>query len=277
MERYSTNLTDKQWQVIEKIINPQERKRKHSLRNITNAILYLLKTGCQWRMIPKDFAPWERVYYYFSKWKNEGVIEELLNNIRSQVRTMSGREESPSLGIIDSRSVKTSHHVDSDRGLDGNKKIKGRKQHIIVDTQGNLMAVAVHEANVHDSKGAPEVIENLSCKFPRLAKILADGGYRGDLANWILDKFGWELEVVLRPDECPSKFKVIPKRWIVERSFAWLENFRRLTIDYEYRADTAETMIQLAFCKIMLNKFSLIILKQLLTINPNKSYRFKDL
>lgn len=177
-----------------------------------NAILYLLKTGCQWRMIPKDFAPWESVYYYFSKWKNEGIIEELLDKLRSKVRIMAGRKESPSLGIIDSRSVKTSHHVDSDRGLDGNKKIKGRKQHIIVDTQGNLMAIAVHEANVHDSKGAPKVIKNLSFKFPRLAKIIADGGYRGNPADWLLDKFGWVLEVVLRPDECPSKFKVLPKR-----------------------------------------------------------------
>lgn len=187
-----------------------------------NAILYLLKTGCQWRMITKDFAPWESVYYYFGKWKNEGVIEELLDKLRSEIRIMAGRKESPSLCIIDSRSVKTSHHVDPERGLDGNKKIKGRKQHIIVDTQGNLMAIAVHEANVHDSKGAPEVIEKLSYKFPRLTKILADGGYQGKLAEWILDKFGWKLEVVLRPDECPSKFKVLPKRWIVERAFAWL-------------------------------------------------------
>ena len=159
MEQYSTNLTDKQWQVIEKIINPQERKRKYSLRNIMNAILYLLKTGCQWRMIPKDFAPWESVYYYFSKWKNEGVIEDLLDNIRSQVRTKSGREKS-SLGIIDSRSVKTSHHVDSDRGLDGNKKIKGRKQHIIVDTQGNLMAIAVHEANAMTAREHRRLLKN---------------------------------------------------------------------------------------------------------------------
>ena len=255
MIQYSTNLTDKQWQVIEKIINTQERKRKHSLRNIMNAILYLLKTGCQWRMIPKDFAPWESVYYYYSKCKNEGIIEVLLDKLCSKVRIMADRKESPSLGIIDSRSVKTSHHVDSDRGLDGNKKIKGRKQHIIVDTQGNLMAIAVHEANVHNCKGALKVIKNLSFKFPRLAQILADGGYRGNLADWLLDKYGWELEVVLRPDECPSKFKVLPKRWIVERSFAWLENFRRLTIDYEYHAETAEAMVQLAFCKIMLNKF----------------------
>ena len=165
MIQYSTNLTDKQWQSYRKNHYTQERKRKHSLRNIMNAILYLLKTGCQWRMIPKDFAPWESVYYYFCKWKNEGIIEELLDKLRSKVRIMAGCKESPSLGIIDSRSVKTSHHVDSDRGLDGNKKIKGRKQHIIVDTQGNLMAIAVHEANVHYSKGA-KVIENLSFKFP---------------------------------------------------------------------------------------------------------------
>lgn len=255
MKQYPTNLTDKQWQIIKNIIEPQKRKRKHFLRDIMNAILYTLKTGCQWRMLPKEFAPWQSVYYYFRKWKNEGVIEELLDVIRSKVRRMFGREESPSVGIIDSRSVRTSHHVDSEKGIDGNKKIKGRKQHIIVDTQGNLLAIAVHEANVHDSKGAPEVIEKLEHKFPRLAKILADGGYKGDLADWVWKKFGWVLQVVLRPDECPSKFRVIPKRWIVERSFAWLENFRRLTIDYEFHADTAETFVQLAFCKIMLNKF----------------------
>ena len=255
MEQYSTNLTDKQWQFIEKTVNTQKRRRKYSIRGIFDAILYLLKTGCQWRMLPSNFAPWQSVYYYFSKWKNEGVIEELLEIIHSNVRKQLGKAESPSLGIIDSRSVKTSHHVDSDRGIDGNKKIKGRKQHVIVDTLGLPMGITIHEANIYDSKGAPQVIDNLAFKFPRLVKILADGGYRGTLADWILDKFGWKLEVVLRPDECPSKFQVLPKRWIVERSFAWLENFRRLTIDYEYHAETAVAMVQLAFCKIMLNKY----------------------
>ncbi|MFV0546847.1 MAG: IS5 family transposase [Bacteroides sp.] len=182
-------------------------------------------------------------------------MEEWLSAIHSNVRKQLGKTKSPSLGIIDSRSVKTSHHVDSDRGIDGNKKIKGRKQHVIVDTLGLPMAVVVHEANIHDSKGVPLVIDKLAFKFPRLIKILADGEYRGTLSDWILDKFGWELEVVLRPDECPSKFQVLPKRWIVERSFAWLENFRRLTIDYEYYAETAVTMVQLVFCKIMLNKY----------------------
>lgn len=134
-------------------------------------------------MIPKDFAPWESVYYYCSKWKNEDIIEELLDKLRSMVRIQSGRNESPNMGIIDSRSVKTSHHVDSVRALDGNKKIKGRKQHIIVDNQELLISVAVHEANIHDSKGAPKVMEKLPYKFPRLAKSLADGGYRGSLAD----------------------------------------------------------------------------------------------
>ncbi len=255
MKTYSTNLTDKQWQVIKEIINPQERKRKHDLKNIMDAILYINKTGCQWRLLPSDFAPWETVYYYFRKWKYEGVFEDILDRLHSMARKKIGRCESPSMGIIDSRSVKTSHHVDKDRGIDGNKKIKGRKEHIVVDTLGLPMSVSIHEANIHDSKGAEQTIEKLEHKFPRLSKILADGGYRGTLKDWVANKFGWSLDVVLRPDECPSKFKVLPKRWIVERSFAWLENFRRLTIDYEFLANTAEAMVQLAFIQIITNKY----------------------
>ena len=136
------------------------------------------RPGCQWRMLPSDLAPWQTVYYYFRKWKLEGVFEEVMDALHSLIRKQAGREESPSLGIMDSRSVKTSHHVDSDRGIDGNKKIKGRKEHIIVDTLGLPLAVAIHEANLHDSKGAPQAIEKLAYKFPRLVKILADGGYR---------------------------------------------------------------------------------------------------
>lgn len=256
MKSYPTNLTDNQWQVIEKILNPQQRKRKHPLRDIMNAILYINKTGCQWRMLPTDFAPWQTVYYYFRKWKFEGVIEDVMDTLHSIVRKMTGRQESPGMGIIDSRSVKTSHHADPDcKGIDGNKKIKGRKEHIVVDTLGLPLAVAVHEANLHDSKGAPMVIEKMEHKFPRLQKILADGGYQGSLGDWVAEKFGWVVEVVLRPDECPAKFPVLPKRWIVERSFSWLENFRRLSMDYEYLSETAETMVQLAFIQIMLKRF----------------------
>ncbi|MGL5684009.1 MAG: IS5 family transposase [Marinifilaceae bacterium] len=151
---------------------------------------------------------------------------------------------------------KTSHHVDSERGVDGNKKIKGRKEHIVVDTLGLPLSISVHPANIHDSKGAPDVIEKMRCRFPRLVKILADGGYRVTLAHWVEKEFGWMVEIVLRPEQSTANFQVIPKRWIVERTFSWLENFRRLTIDYEFHAETAEVMLQLAFVQIMLNKIS---------------------
>ena len=135
MHKYPTNLTDKQWQVIKNMLDPKERFRKYSLRSVFDGILYIVKTGVQWRMLPSDFAPWQTVYYYFSKWKNEGLLEEIFDTLRGIVRRLSGRAESPSLGIIDSRSVRTSHHIDGQRGIDGNKKIKGRKEHIVVDTR----------------------------------------------------------------------------------------------------------------------------------------------
>ena len=255
MSNYLTDLTDNQWQVIEKFLDVQARKRKYSLRSIFNAIGYLLKSGCQWRMLPKDFPPYNIVFYYFTKWRKEGVLEELFLKLHIWLRVMLGRCESPSLGIIDSRSVRTSHHVDKCRGIDGNKKIKGRKQHLVVDILGIPLAIVVHEANIHDSVGAIQVFESLKFKYSRLVKVIADGGYRGvQLSNALKATLGCELEVVLRPDECPSKFQVLPKRWIVERSFAWLENYRRLTIDYEFYSDSSVAMIQLAFCFLMLRK-----------------------
>ena len=193
---YPTNLTDKQWQVIEKILDSKNRKRKHSLREIFNAICYLLKTGCQWRMLPNDFAPWNTVYFYYSKWKNEGLIEELNEVLRNYIRKKAGKENSPSIGIIDSRSVKTTRLGGRDRGIDGGKKVKGRKQHIITDTMGLLLAVVVHAANIHDSQSAFTVIEELKYRFSRLRKIVADGGYRGDLVEKVKQAFGWTLQVV---------------------------------------------------------------------------------
>ena len=176
--------------------------------------------------------------------------------LRSVIDRPLGRRGGNDRGGDRDRSVKTSHHTDpSCNGTDGNKKIKGRKEHIVVDTLGLPMSIAVHEANLHDSKGAPKAVQKLEHKFPRLKRILADGGYQGSLGDWVAERFGWDLEVVLRPDDCPSRFPVLPKRWIVERSFAWLENFRRLSLDYEYLAETAEAIVQLAFSVIMLNKF----------------------
>lgn len=252
MENYSTNLTDNQWQVIKEILN-DKRKRKHELKNIFNGIFYLTKTGCQWRMLPKEFAPWNTVYFYYSKWKNNGLIEEIHEVLRNMVRKEAGRDESPSAACIDSRSVKTSRSGGLCRGVDGGKKVKGRKQHIITDTMGLLLAVFVHAANIHDSKAAWDVIVQLRGRFVRLIKIFADGGYRGELVYLVKKGFGWVLDIVLRSDNAKD-FTVLPKRWVVERTFAWFESYRRLSKDYEYLTDTSETMIRLAMIKLMLNR-----------------------
>ena len=252
MNHYPTNLSDSQWMLLEGVLN-DKRKRKHSLRDIFNAIFYLLKTGCQWRMLPKCFPNWELVYYYFTKWKNTGVIEQIHEFLRDHIRQKVGRKVSPSLACIDSQSIKTTRLGGHDRGFDGGKHIKGRKRHIVTDSMGLLLTVVVHAANIHDSKGAFNVIATLKGRFGTLVKIVADGGYRGELIEKTKAAFGFVLDIVLRPDESP-KFKVIPKRWVVERTFAWFESYRRLSKDFEYLTDTSETMIQFAMIKLMLNR-----------------------
>ena len=214
---YNTDISDNQWNVISGIIDEKPRKRKYSLRGIWNAIMYLLRSGCQWRMLPKDFAPWQTVYYYFRKW--------------------------------------SSHQAHEARGIDGGKKVKGRKQHIVVDVFGFLIGLAVHDASIHDSVGGNSVLEAVKGKSTRLAKILADGGYRGEvLASNVKKELGCELEIALRPEQSSKKFQIIPKRWIVERSISWIENYRRLSCDYENLACTAEAMVMLVFCNLMINR-----------------------
>jgi len=252
MYSYPTNLTENHWQIIKKIIDCN-RKRKHSLRSIFDAVFYLLKTGCQWRMLPGHFAPWNSVYYYYRQWKNNGLIEEIHEALRELVRKQAGKNESPSAACIDSRSVKTTRSGGQQRGVDGGKKVKGRKQHIVTDTMGLLLVVMTHAANIHDSKAAEEVLARLKGRFGRLTKIFADGGYRGELVEKVKKTFGWILDIVLRSDTAKG-FEVIPKRWVVERTFAWFESYRRLSKDYEYNVDTSETMIQLAMIRLMLNR-----------------------
>jgi putative transposase len=252
MKTYSSNLTDSQWKAILDILK-DKRKRKHTLREIFDALFYLLKTGCQWRMLPIHFPSWKLVYYYFTKWKNDGTIELIHELTRDKVRRKAGKNESPSIGIIDSQSVKTTRIGGLSRGIDGGKKTKGRKRHIIVDTMGLLLAVVVHAANEHDSKLAPMVIAELRGRFARLVKIIADGGYRGELIENTRKIYGWIVEVVLRSDTA-TKFEVLPKRWIVERTFAWFESYRRLSKDFEYQTETSQAMIQLAMIKLMLNR-----------------------
>ena len=250
---YPTNLTDKQWQVIEKILNSQKRKRKHSLRDIFNAILYLLKTGCQWRMLPLEYPQWE---YYYSRWKEDGTFEEINEILRNMLRKQKGKFLSPSVGLIDSQSVKTTRVGGEARGYDGGKKIKWRKRHIITDTNGWLLSVVVNAANEHDSQTGFEVMETLEYRFERMKKIYADGGYRGELGDAVKQKLGWDLEITLRSDK-KTEFNPLPKRWIIERTFSWLENFRRLAKDYEYTVSSSTAMIYLAFIALAINNIFL--------------------
>jgi putative transposase len=250
MQVYPTDLTDNQWSKIEKLFDT--RKRKHSLRVIMNALLYITKSGIQWRMLPKEYPKWQLVYYYFRKWTAEGLIEEMHEILRSLCRIQSGRQASPSLGLIDSQSVKTSS-MTQQKGYDGGKKIQGRKRHIVTDTIGFILAVVVHSADIQDRDGAKLVLQQLRFRFPRLRKILADGGYTGELVVWVLQVTGWVLDIVAKVAGVGG-FNVIPKRWVVERTFGWFNFNRRLSKDYEMITDCSVAFIQLTMCRIMLNR-----------------------
>jgi putative transposase len=251
MKNYSTDLTDVQYKVIEKIVD-DKRKRKHPIRRIINALLYITKSGVQWRMLPSDFPKWQLVYYYFRKWTAEGLIEELHDYLRDKIRKSKGKEVSPSLGLIDSQSIKT-RSLTEEKGYDGNKKINGRKRHIITDTMGFIIAIVIHSADIQDRMGAKEVINELQFKYPRLKKILADQGYTGELADWVVKSFRITLEIVKKVAGIGG-FNVLPKRWIVERTFGWLGFQRRLVNDYEINIECSKCFVQLAMIRIMLNR-----------------------
>lgn len=250
MKRYSSELTDTEFKLIEKTFKDQ-RKRKYELIEIWNAIFYLLKTGCPWRYLSQEYPPWKTVYYYFTKWKREGVIEELQDSLLERERKKHGKESSPSVGVIDSQSVKTSCCA-MGRGYDAGKRIKGLKRHIVVDTLGLLMAVVVHTADIQDRDGAKLVLKKLRHKYPRLHIIYADGGYAGKLVEYVANTFNWVLSIIKRNDK--KKFVVLPKRWIVERTFAWMDNYRRLSKDYERLNETSVAMMQLAMIRTILKR-----------------------
>jgi len=253
MKTYPTDLTEKQWQFIEKILN-DKRKRQHNLRTIWNAILYLVKTGCQWRMLPNDFPHWSAVYYYFKKWKNDGLFEEIMDKLNEKQRLSSNKAVSPSVGIIDSQSVKAAHTCAQDVGYDAGKKIKGRKRHIVTDTIGCLLLVLVHGANIQDRNGIKMVLPLLKYKFwGSIKAIIADSGYSGQpIVDWVKEQFSWKLEVIKRNEQ--TKFKVLPKRWIVERTLAWISYSRRTSRDYERLIDTSQVITQLAMIRIFINR-----------------------
>jgi putative transposase len=252
---YSTDLTDNQWNHIKDFFpQPKQtgRPREVEFRQVVNAILFLLFTGCQWRMIPLDYPPWQTVYYYFAKWKNDGTWYRIHETLRAQERIRQGKKKHPTAGAADSQSVKTTS-VPSSRGFDGGKKINGRKRHILVDTLGLLIAVVVTTACVQDRDGLKKLLRTFGIHRKKLRKIWVDGGYRGQIIEWVKVRFRYCLEVVLRSDDMKG-FVVLPKRWIVERTFAWLNNHRRLSKDYERYPKTSETMIQIAMIRVMLRR-----------------------
>ena len=251
-KRYSSDVTDSQWEVIKLLLN-SKRKRKYDLREIVNAIFYLVKTGCQWREIPADLPPWSLVRYYYDQWRQHGLIERMLHRLRGLVRRRAGRKTSPSAAAIDCQSVKTTMLAGSERGFDAFKKVKGRKRHLVVDTMGLVLAVVVHAAHRHESKTAVKVLEKLDKWCYRLRRIWADGAYQGELIEQVYIRFGWILEVVKRLGQ---GFQVLPRRWVVERTFAWFEGYRRLSRDYERLPENSEAMIQLAMIRLMLNRIA---------------------
>jgi transposase len=261
-QSYRTDLTDEQWELLRKLIpeaKPGGRPRSVDLRSVINAIFYVLVAGCAWYELPHDLPKWKTVYHYFRQWRINGDWERIHEHLRQWVRAIDDRHPSPSAAILDSQSVETATMIHLEVGYDSGKQIKGRKRHILVDTLGLLIVVVVTAANMPEREGAKQVfakVHQARKQFCRLIKIWVDGGYRGEgLMRWVMDIYGWVLETVLRSDTTKG-FEVLPRRWVVERTFGWFNWCRRLSSYYEVLPSTSETMIRVAMIRIMLRRLA---------------------
>jgi transposase len=245
---YASDCTDAEWEIIKKCLPEPSRRgrpRKTDMRAVWNAIQYIAATGCQWALLPRDFPPFTTVQYYFYKLRDGNFLDLANEALAMAVRRMEGREEMPTAGVIDSQSVKTTESG-GPRGYDAGKKIKGRKRHILTDTLGNLLVAWVHTADIQDRDGALDLIVDAMARFPTLKHIFADGGYAGDKLACALDRIdGPALEIIKRSDQ-KKGFVLLPRRWVVERTFAWLGRCRRLGKDWETSIESSTAWLLIA-------------------------------
>jgi putative transposase len=252
-------MDETQWLLLQPLIPAEKsggRHRSVDMREVLNAIFYLLRSGCAWRLLPHDFPKWQTVYGYFRQWRKDQVWEKMNAALREAVREQEGRAAEPSAGSMDSQSVKTTA-VAGERGYDGAKKLTGRKRHILVDTIGLLLMGVVTKASVAERAGGKRLLQRaVAAGFQRLALIWADGGYAGKpFFAWALEHCGWLVEIVKRSDDAQG-FVLLPRRWVVERTFGWLLHFRRLSKDYEVLPETSESMIYAAMVCLMLKRLA---------------------
>lgn len=273
---YPTDLSDAEWSILEPLVpaaRPGGRPEKWSKRAICDGIFYLVRSGCHWRLLPREFPPWKTVYHYFRAWRLDGTWEQLNATLRERERKRQGRKREPSGCIMDSQSAKTTS-VGGIRGYDGGKKLSGRKRHLLVDTLGLVLTAKVHAADIQDRAAVPHVLAGMKERFRRLAHIWLDQGYTGTGKAWIERELGWSVEIVKhapRPRgmwvfpgqqvdpaifQRPKGFRHLPRRWVVERTFSWFSQARRLSKDYERLPETEEAIIYATMSRIMLKRLA---------------------